>query len=72
MTVFDEDPMEGDISVGKWLQVWSQIYQPTGFGWMRLEWPDGQCLLEQPAIAIEMLDLVGDEFMKEAQAKSGK
>jgi len=71
VTVFDEDPMEGGIEVVKWLRLWSQTNQPTGFGWMRTEWPDGGCLIDQPAIAVEMLELVGDEFMKEAQAKSG-
>lgn len=70
--VHDEDPMEGGISVANWLRLWVQINQPTGFGWMRIEWPDGGCLLDQPAIAIEMLDLVGEQFMKEAQAQIGK
>lgn len=65
--------MEGGLSVAQWLQVWSQIHQPTGYGWMRTEWPDGGCLLEQPAIAVKMLDLVGEEFMKEeAKARAGK
>ena len=72
VTIFDEDPMEGGLTVGRWLRLWSHIHQPTGFGWMRTEWPDGGCLIEQPAIAVEMLELVGDEFMKEAQVRSGK
>lgn len=72
VTVFDEDPMEGGRSVGQWLGLWSRINQPTGFGWMRTEWPDGGCLIDQPSIAVHMLELVGEEFMKEAQAKSAK
>lgn len=63
--------MEGGLSVSKWLQLWSHIYQPTGFGWVRMEWPDGGSLIEQPAIGVAMLELVGDEFMKEARAKTG-
>lgn len=70
VTVFDEDPMEGGLSVGRWLNLWSLINQPTGFGWMRTEWPDGGSLIDQPAIAVHMLELVGDEFMKEAKARS--
>ena len=70
--IHDVDPMEGGLSIPQWLQIWSQIHQPTGFGWMRTEWPDGRCLLEQPAIAVKMLELVGNEFMKEeARAKTG-
>lgn len=41
---------------------------------MRVEWPDGQSLLEQPAIAVEVLELVGEQIVKaarEAQARSG-
>jgi hypothetical protein len=70
--VFDEDPMEGGISIPQWMKLWARTSQPTGFGWARTEWPDGRSLLEQPAIAVEMLDLVGDEFLKEAQAKSAE
>jgi hypothetical protein len=38
----------------------------------RMEWPDGSCLMDQPAIAVRMLDIVGDELLKEARASSGK
>jgi hypothetical protein len=64
--------MEGGISVAQWRKLWLQIHQPIGFGWIRTEWPDGRCALEQPAIAVTMLDLVGDEIIKEeARAKTG-
>lgn len=71
VTVHDEDPMEGGLSIRDWLRIWSLIHEPTGFGWMRAEWPDGRCALDQPAIAVAMLDLVGDEYIKEASAKPG-
>jgi hypothetical protein len=64
--------MEGGLSIATWLRLWCLINQPTGFGWMQTEWPDGGSLLDQPAIALDMFDIVGYEFMKEAQAKSAK
>lgn len=72
VTVHDVDPMEGGISVRQWLDLWMRIHQPVGFGWMRTEWPDGRCLLDQPAIAVAMLDLVGEQFVKEARAQPVK
>jgi len=64
--------MEGGLSIEQWVRLYAQIHQPTGFGWARTEWPDGGCLMDQPAIAVEMFDLIDDEFTKEAQAKSGE
>ena len=69
--VHDVDPMEGGYSVLYWLQLWIQIHQPTGFGWIRIEWPAGGTLFDQPAIAVAMLDLVGEQLRKEAQVKPG-
>ena len=66
VTVFDDDPMEGGLAVSQWMQLWHHTHEPNGFGFVRTEWPDGGSLLEQPAIAIEMLDLVGVELTKEA------
>jgi hypothetical protein len=66
VTVFDVDPMEGGLSVSQWMQLWQLTHEPNGFGYVRTEWPDGGSLLEQPAIAVEMLALVGVEITKEA------
>lgn len=63
--------MEGGLSMSQWLTIWSHIHQPTGYGWVRTEWPDGGCFVDQPAIAVEMLELVGDEVMREAKARTG-
>lgn len=51
----------------QWMELW--IY--THDRGRRTEWPDGRSLLDQPAIAVSMLDLVGDELTKEAQARAG-
>lgn len=72
VTVHDKDPMEGGLSVPQWMQIWQNTNQPTGFGFSRIEWPDGRSLLEQPAIGVEMLELVGEQIMKEAQARAGR
>lgn len=63
--------MEGGISIRDWLKLWSFTHEPTGFGWTRVEWPDGGCALDQPAIAITMLNLVGEQYIKEASEKPG-
>jgi hypothetical protein len=75
VTVHDADPMDGGLSVSQWMQLWQYTNQPTGFGFVRTEWPNGTSLLEQPALGVEMLELVGEQIMKaaqEAQARSGR
>jgi hypothetical protein len=64
--------MEGGLSIRQWLDLWLLTHEPTGSSWMRTEWPDGGCLLDQPAIAVEMLDLVGSQFIKEASERPGQ
>jgi hypothetical protein len=66
VTVFDDDPLEGGLSVSQWMQMWQLTHASNGFGFVRTEWPDGGFLLGQPAIAVEMLELVGVELIKEA------
>jgi hypothetical protein len=66
-TVFDEDPHEGGLTVRQWMELWMYTHDRG----RRTEWPDGRSLLEQPAIGVHMLDLVGEEMLKEAQAKTG-
>jgi hypothetical protein len=67
VTVFDEDPLEGGLSVRQWIDLWLYTHDRG----RRTEWPDGGTLLAQPNIAVLMLDLVGEEMLKEAQAKTG-
>jgi hypothetical protein len=66
VTVFDEDPREGGLTVAQWIQLW----QNTHDAGRRTEWPDGGCLLDQPAIAVVMLNLVGEELLREASSSS--
>lgn len=68
VTVFDPDPMEGGLSISQWMELWSYTHE----GGRRTEWPDGRSLMEQPSIAVKMLDLVGEQILKEAQAAAGK
>jgi hypothetical protein len=64
VTVFDEDPREGGLTIRQWIELWTQTHEQG----RRTEWPDGGCLLEQPAIAVTMLELVGDA-LEEAKAR---
>jgi len=68
VTVFDEDPLEGGLTVIQWIELWLQTHDNG----RRTEWPDGGCLLDQPAIAVAMLGIVGDELLEEAKARAGK
>lgn len=68
VTVFDEDPMDGGYSVSQWMDLWQYTHE-RGY---RTEWPDGGSLMEQPAISVRMLELVGMQILKqEAQARAG-
>lgn len=35
---------------------------------MRVAWPDGRALLEQPAITVAVFDMITDQSMKSAKA----
>ena len=67
VTVFDEDPCEGGLTIRQWIELWLYTHDRGH----RTEWPDGGCLLDQPAIAVSMLDIVG-EALREAAEKAGK
>ena len=71
VTVMDEDPMDGGFTVSQWMTLWAHTHR----GGVRTEWPDGGSLIEQPAIAVNMLDLVGEGIaisQREASASSGR
>lgn len=70
-TVHDEDPMDGGLLVSQWMQLWQHTHQSNGFGIVRTGFPDGLSLMEQPALAIAMLDLVGERIVAEAKERSG-
>jgi hypothetical protein len=65
VTVFDEDPRDGGLTISQWMQLWQYTHENG----VRTEWPDGGCLMDQPAIAVHMLDLVGDALTREAKGK---
>jgi hypothetical protein len=72
VTVHDDDPMDGGLLVSQWINLWQSTNQPTGYGFMRIEWPDGNSLIEQPALGVHMLELVGDQIMKHVREANGK
>lgn len=36
---------------------------------MRLAWPDGKSLIEQPAITVSVFEMIGDQMTKAAAQK---
>jgi hypothetical protein len=44
--------------------LWFSVHQHTGLGLVRMEWPDGKSLVEQPAITIHMFELLTQEIQK--------
>jgi hypothetical protein len=38
---------------------------------MRLCWPDGKSLIEQPAIAVSVFDMITDQSLKAAKQRTG-
>jgi hypothetical protein len=54
--------------VRQWMELWMYTHDRG----RRTEWPDGGCLMDQPAIAVHMLDLVGEELLKEAPGSTGQ
>ena len=58
VTVFDDDPMDGGVSVEVWTRLWNACHEPGFSGLRFVAWPDGKALLEQPAIVVEMFDVL--------------
>ena len=54
--------MEGGLSIGSWVELFSLTYSVTMSGVMRMGWPDGGTTLGQPALAIAMFGLVGSQL----------
>lgn len=56
-----------------WISMWFASHAPTGMGgYARVAWPDGGCLLAQPAIVVEVFSvitkLVYDEMKRQQEA----
>lgn len=52
----------GGFTSQQWLSLWFACHGPTGNGgFVRLEWPDGESVLSQPAIVIEMFSMISSE-----------
>lgn len=54
--------------VRQWIQLWMYTHDRG----RRTEWPDGGALMDQPSLGVHMLDLVGEELLKEAEKRSGQ
>jgi hypothetical protein len=59
VTVFDADPMDGGFSIEAWLRLWGACHEAGMNGPSMIAWPDGGALLGQPAIVVEVFDLIG-------------
>ncbi len=60
------------LSIETWQGLWYSCHAFGMGGPQRLEWPDGRCLIEQPAIVVRMFELFADRFAKEAVKDRGK
>jgi hypothetical protein len=52
-----------------WVQIWQQCHTAGFGGPMRLCWPDGLSVIEQPYVTIQMFDLIADEMRASTEAK---
>ena len=50
-----------------WVALWDASHGPDG---TRLAWPDGGCLLTQPAIVVRVFSLVTEIAVSVAKAKA--
>lgn len=57
----------GGYSTVAWVAMWDASHGPDG---ARLAWPDGQCLLVQPAIVVRVFALVTEIAVSIAKAKA--
>ena len=58
VTVFDADPMDGGFSIEAWLRLWNACHEAGASGPRMVAWPDGKSLMEQPAIVVDVFDLI--------------
>lgn len=55
--------------VSDWLGLWAHCHANIWGSLVRLAWPDGRSLLEQPALLVAMFDLIREEAVKEMEAQ---
>lgn len=54
-----------------WLLLWRECHTGGMGGPMRLCWPDGKSLLEQPAIVVNVFAMISDQASKASEARAG-
>lgn len=50
--------MEGGLTMSAWMTLWYASHAITMMGVWRIDWPDGGCTLDQPAILVAVFDLI--------------
>lgn len=53
-----------------WVEVFLRCHAATMSGWLRLEWPDGGTLSDQPALLVELFEVIHTAMI--AEMSSGK
>lgn len=64
------EPCDVDgLSMEGWLGLWSECFANVQGSLVRMAWPDGRSLVEQPSLGVEMFDLITGEAMKKQEAE---
>jgi len=61
--------MVGELSVEAWVALWFACHSFIQGSPLRVEFPDGRPLDEQPALLVTMFSIVEGEFAKESEAQ---
>jgi len=61
--------VEGGLSIGQWMALWGKCHAWVMGCPMRLQWPDGGSLMDQPALTVEMFELIESEWLEELEAQ---
>jgi len=57
------------LNCSTWIELWNGCHTSGFAGPMRLCWPDGKSLIEQPAITVRMFEMITDQSVKAAEGR---
>lgn len=58
------------LSERAWMELWFGCHTGGFSGAMRLAWPDGKSLIEQPAITVKVFEMISDQMQKSAKQEA--